>query len=136
MQKLIDMVEAQHGDSSVIKNPDKFKQAAYYYDVVAQHSGYVIHTDAQQIGIASMVLGAGRETKESSIDFAAGITLKKKMGDQVQVGDTIATLYTEMYDTIPKAEDILRNAYTIGTTPAKQEKLVIARVTKDGVTWY
>lgn len=136
LQKLIDMVEAQHGDSSVIKDPDKFRKAAYYYDVVAQHSGYITHTDAQQIGIASMVLGAGRETKESSIDFAAGITLKKKTGDQVQVGDTIATLYAESYDTIPKAEAILRDAYTIGAMPARQEKLVIARVTKDGVTWY
>lgn len=136
LQKLIDMVEAQHGDSSVIKDPDKFKKAAYYYDVVARHSGYITHTDAQQIGIASMVLGAGRETKESSIDYAAGITLKKKTGDQVQVGDTIATLYTESYDTIPKAESILRGAYTIGTTSARQEKLVIARVTKDGIVWY
>ena len=136
LKKLVDMVEAQHGDSSMIKNPNMFKKANYYYDVVAQHSGYVTHTDAQQIGIASMVLGAGRETKESSIDFAAGIALKKKTGDKVQVGDTIATLYTEMYDTIPKAEDILRNAYTIGATPVEQEKLIIARVTQDGVTWY
>lgn len=136
LQKLIDMVEAQHGDSTVIQDPDKFNKAAYYYDVVAQHSGHVTHTDAQQIGIASMVLGAGRETKESKIDFAAGITLKKKTGDQVLVGDTIATLYTEIYDTIPKAEKILRDAYTIGDKPAKEEKLVIARVTKDGVTWY
>lgn len=136
LQKLIDMVEAQHGDSSVIKNPDNFKKAAYYYDVVAQHSGYVTHMDAQQIGIASMVLGAGRETKESKIDFAAGIALKKKTGDQVQVGDIIATLYTETYDVIPKAEKILRDAYTIGEKPTKREKMVIARVTKDGVIWY
>lgn len=136
LQKLIDMVEAQHGDSSVIKDPDKFKKADYYYDVVAQHSGYVTHTDAQQIGIASMVLGAGRETKESSIDFAAGIALKKKTGDKVQVGDTLATLYTEIYDTIPKAEDILRNAYTIEPTSVEQEKLIIARVTQNGITWF
>ena len=47
-----------------------------------------------------------------------------------------ANIYTEMYDTIPKAEDILRNAYTIGATPVEQEKLIIARVTQDGVTWY
>ena len=135
LKKLVAMVEAQHGDSSVILSPDKFKKAEYYYDVVAQHSGYVTHTDAQQLGIASMVLGAGRETKESSIDFAAGICLKKKTRDAVQVGDVIATLYTERYDTVKEAEDILRKAYTIGKEQPEEEPLIIARVTKDGVEW-
>lgn len=135
LKKLVAMVEAQHGDSSVILEPDKFKKAEYYYDVVAQHSGYVTHTDAQQLGIASMVLGAGRETKESSIDFAAGICLQKKTGDAVQVGDVIATLYTEKYDTIKEAEEILREAYTIGKEQPEEEPLIIARVTKDGVEW-
>lgn len=135
LKKLIAMVEAQHGDSSVILSPDKFKQAEYYYEVVAQQSGYVTHTDAQKLGIASMVLGAGRETKESSIDFAAGIRLQKKTGDAVQVGDVIATLYTEKYDTIKEAEEILREAYTIGKEQPEEETLIIARVTKDGVEW-
>lgn len=136
LQKLIAMVEAQNGDVTVIKNPDSFKKAEYYYDVVAQHSGYVVHMDAQQLGIASMILGAGRETKESEIDFAAGITMHKKTGDKVQVGDVIATLYTEKYDTISEAEKVLREAYEIGEKKPEMEKLVIARVTKDGVTWY
>lgn len=136
LKKLCAMVKAQQGDVSLIEHPEKFPKAAYYYDVVAQHSGYVAHTDAQQLGIASMVLGAGRETKESTIDFAAGISLKKKMGDYVQVGDVVARLYTEKYDTVKEAEQILRDAYYIKKEKPESEKLIIAKVTKDGVNWY
>ena len=135
-EKLKAMVKEQHGDVSVIEDTQKFKKADYYYEVVAQNSGYVVHTDAQQLGIASMVLGAGRETKESSIDFAAGIALKKKTGDPVEVGEVLAVLYTEKYDTIKEAEDILRAAYVIKKEKPEPEKLIMARVTKDGVEWY
>lgn len=136
LQKLIEMVEAQGGDSSVIRQPEKFTKAAYYYEVVAQNSGFITHTDAQQLGIASMVLGAGRETKESTIDFAAGIRLKKKKGDPVEVGDVLAVLYTDAYDAIRDAEQILREAYTIEKTSQPKDALIFARVSKEGTRWY
>lgn len=136
LKKLSAMVKAQQGDVSLIEHPENFPKAAYYYDIVAQHSGYVFHMDAQQFGIASMILGAGRETKESNIDFAAGIALKKKTGDNVQVGDVLARVYTEKYDTVKEAEEIIRNAYCIKKEKPKPEKLIIAKVTKDEVIWY
>lgn len=136
LEKLKIMVEAQHGDISVIEDVSKFKQADYYYEVVAGESGTIIATDTQQIGIASMLLGAGREKKESEIDFSAGIKMVKKLGDQVQVGDTIAILYSNQLDGICQAEKLIKDAYKIGKQKITEEKLIIARVTKDGVTWY
>lgn len=136
LEKLKIMVKAQHGDISVIEDVSKFKQADYYYEVVAGESGTIIATDTQQIGIASMLLGAGREKKESEIDFSAGIKMVKKLGDQVQVGDTIAILYSNQLDGICQAEKLIKDAYKIGKQKITEEKLIIARVTKDGVTWY
>ena len=136
LNKLKQMVAAQGGDVSVITDPSKWKKAQYAYEVVAQESGYVTHTDAMQLGIASMVLGAGREKKEDSIDFVAGIQLLKKTGDAVTVGDTLAVLYTEKYDTVVDAEKILREAYTIKKEKPAPEPLILAKVTKDGVQWF
>lgn len=88
------MVIAQGGDVECIENPDKFEKAPYSLDVKAEKSGYIVRVDTEGYGIASLLLGAGRNTKEESIDFSAGIMLKKKTGDYVNKGDVIATLYT------------------------------------------
>ena len=88
------MVEAQGGDSEVILNPDKFEKAPYVYEVKAEKDGYITHIDAEGCGIASAMLGAGRETKESEIDYTAGIILHKKTGEKVNKGDVLAALYT------------------------------------------
>ena len=78
LKRLAAMVEAQGGDSSVIFDTDKFEKAAYQHEVLAKKSGYITFMDTESCGIASAMLGAGRETKDSQIDFAAGIILKKK----------------------------------------------------------
>lgn len=79
LKRLAAMVEAQGGDSSVIFDTDKFEKAAYQHEVLAKKSGYITFMDTESCGIASAMLGAGRETKDSQIDFAAGIILKKKL---------------------------------------------------------
>lgn len=75
LKRLAAMVEAQGGDSSVIFDTDKFEKAAYQHEVLAKKSGYITFMDTESCGIASAMLGAGRETKDSQIDFAAGIIL-------------------------------------------------------------
>lgn len=132
-KKFLEMVEVQHGDASYIENPEKFKKAEFYYEVVAPGTGYITHMNTEQCGIASVVLGAGRETKESDIDFTAGIRIEKKTGDYVTAGDTIATLYSSSDSGFLSAADMLVKAYTIGTEKPAPEKLILARVTKDGV---
>ncbi|MDY4415532.1 MAG: thymidine phosphorylase, partial [Selenomonas sp.] len=89
-----------------------------------------------EIGEVSVVLGAGRETKESAIDFSAGIILHKKFGDRVEKGDSLATLYTSKESALKEAEKMYRDATKIGPDAPKKEPLVYARVEKDRVEKY
>ena len=130
------MVRAQDGDDSVLRDYEKFPKAPYTYDIVAQESGYIEHQNAEEIGEVSVVLGAGRETKESAIDFSAGIILHKKFGDKVEKGDCLATLYTSKESALKEAEKMYRDATKTGPDAPKKEPLVYARVEKDRVEKY
>lgn len=136
LEKLIAMVQAQGGDASVIKDTDKFPKAAYSCEVKAEKSGYITHINTEQCGIASVALGAGRETKESVIDYAAGIVLNKKYGDRIDKGEILATLYAEKESYFTTASNMIQKAYTIGDTKPPKEPLVYARVGKDFVERY
>ncbi len=94
LETLAKMVEAQGGDKSVIYNPDRFKKAPYKKDIKAEKSGYIYSVDTEGYGIASLMLGAGRNTKEEEIDHSAGLTILKKTGDKVEKGEVIAVAYT------------------------------------------
>ncbi|EME73788.1 pyrimidine-nucleoside phosphorylase [Bacillus sonorensis] len=114
LQKFKDFLQNQGGDSSVADNPEKLPQAAYKIDVPAKEAGVVSEIVADQIGVAAMLLGAGRATKEDKIDLAVGIMLRKKVGDAVEKGEPLVTLYanrenvddviTKVYDNIQIAE--------------------------------
>lgn len=136
LKKLVEMVEAQGGDSSVILDTNKFKKAPYQYEVKATQDGYISHMDTEQCGIASVVLGAGRETKDSIIDYSAGILLHKKTGAYVKRGDVLATLYASKEELFAKAEEILMKAYTFSNDPITSRPLVLAKVSSQGVERY
>jgi pyrimidine-nucleoside phosphorylase len=85
------------------------------------------------IGIASGMLGAGRTTKDSPIDFGAGILWKKKVGDAVQKGETIATLYSEKQDFLNDTKTYLQNNYTIANEKPAPRKLIHKRVVSEKV---
>ena len=136
LQKLVEMVEAQEGDSSVILDTEKFDKAPYSYEVKSSEAGHIINMDTEKCGIASVVLGAGRETKDSEIDYSAGIVLDKKTGDYVNEGDTLAVLYASSKDLFSKAESILKSAYTLSKEKAEEEPLIFAKVSVDGVERY
>ena len=133
LKRLIAMVEAHSGDSSVIKDINQFEQAAYSYEVKAPRDGYVTEMDTEKCGIASVLLGAGRETKDSLIDFSAGIIIHKKTGDAVKMGDTIATLYAAKEELFATANDEYLSAITIQNEKKERNPLIYARVTKEGV---
>ena len=127
------MVKEQGGDDSVLRDTRKFPQAPYCEVVKADDDGFITHMDAEKIGITSMVLGAGRETKESDIDFAAGLIIHKKYGEAVSKGDSLVTLYTSRQDKLPEAEKLYREAILVGKEEPKKKPLIFARVEKDGV---
>ena len=130
------MVEAQGGDSSVLRDPEKFQKAPFKADVLADRDGYIVKMNAEECGIASVVLGAGREKKDSPIDFSAGIMMMKKYGEQVRKGEKLATLYTSKQESLAEAERMYKEAVVIGDEKPAAEPLVYARVEKDNIIKY
>lgn len=88
------LIKAQGGNEKVIEDTNLLPQAQYQIEVPATKSGYVSMIDADEIGVAAMLLGAGRATKEDIIDLAVGIVLRKKIGDFVEKGEALAVLHT------------------------------------------
>lgn len=107
-QKFHDMVDAQGGDTTYIDHPEKFPTALYHQEIKSTQTGYISNIEALGIGLDAMRLGAGREKEDDVIDYAAGIVLSKKVGDKVNKGDTLATLYTER----PHFEKISKDIYS------------------------
>ena len=135
LKRLIAMVEAQGGDSKVIRDTECFVKAPCQYEVKAEKTGYITHMDTESCGIASSMLGAGRETKDSDIDFSAGIILKKKVGDYVEKGQTLAVMYASDETLFPAAEKRYEEAVTIQEEKPQMQPLIYARVSKDGVEY-
>lgn len=132
-RKLIEMVEAQGGDSSVIDDTGRFPRARYHYPLLSEQEGYIQAMDTEGLGIASVMLGAGRDTKDSVIDYSAGIIINKKYGDYVQKGELLASLYAEREDLFAAAARKYKEALCIGERAPEKTKLIYARVTKDTV---
>ena len=135
-QKLCEMVELQEGDKNVLLHPELFAKAPYGMDVFASDTGYITHMNTEQCGNSSVVLGAGRETKDSPVDYTAGILLYKKRGDYVKKGDRIATVYASDKAKLSAGAKVLEGAYAYGSGKPEPEKLILARVTADGIEEY
>lgn len=131
--RFVAMVEAQGGDTTVLLDTDEFVSAPYKQAVIAQNDGYIVKMNAEECGVVSMILGAGRETKDSIIDFSAGIIINKKYGDFVKKGDELAILYTAKQAALPEAQRLYNEAIVIGKEKPTDIPLVFARVEKDKV---
>lgn len=136
LEKFIAMVEAQGGDSSVIKDTHSFYRSPLSYEVKAVESGYITHMNTEDCGIASMMLGAGRETKESDLDYAAGIILNRKVGEYVTQGEVLATLYAEKNELFLSAAEKMNRAITIEKDNQKKKPLIFARIEKNKIEKY
>lgn len=113
LEKLKELVINQGGDVKVIEDKNLFEIAEIAHEVKAVEEGYVYELDAEKVGISSLLAGAGRETKDDEIDYGAGIILKKKMGDYIQKGDILATIYTSDKNKLDESEEMLLSAYII-----------------------
>lgn len=121
LEKFREFVVAQGGDGSVVDEPDTIlPQAATTVDVNAKESGVVSEIVADKVGTVAMILGAGRETKDSAIDLSAGIVLHKKVGDEVEAGEALATLYTnKSAEVVEEATERLLAYITIADEASK-----------------
>ncbi len=136
LERLAAMVRCQGGDETYIRDPGKFKRAPFSAEVRASESGYLTRMDTEGIGISAMMLGAGRETKDSGIDYQAGIILKKKTGDQVEAGEVIGELFTSQEERLDMAAQHFLESVTIRPSRPLPEKLIYARVTELGVEYF
>jgi pyrimidine-nucleoside phosphorylase/thymidine phosphorylase len=105
------LVKIQGGNPEVIDNPDRLPQAKYHVEIKASREGYVTAINAEAIGVSAMLLGAGRKKKDDPIDYSAGLTMVKKAGDKVNIGDLICLLHTNFKEH-KEAENIARSAYS------------------------
>lgn len=121
-------IDLQGADSSYAEDTSKFGESKFSKDVVAQKDGYIISCNAEMIGIAAMKLGAGRETKDDLIDFKAGIILRKKPGNKISAGDTVATLYTDNEKAIESAEALILSALSFSNTAPKKQPMIYEAV--------
>ncbi|KUO70237.1 MAG: thymidine phosphorylase [Clostridia bacterium BRH_c25] len=123
IDKLKHLIQIQGGDSGIVDNINKLPKAKYHIEVKSMSEGYVSSIDAESIGISAMLLGAGRKTKEDKIDYSAGISMKKKVGDKVINGDTLCILHTNL-ENIDEAKRIALDSYIIGNIQEKVNKYI------------
>ncbi|MBR9648545.1 pyrimidine-nucleoside phosphorylase [Clostridium tyrobutyricum] len=114
-------VKNQGGDPSIADDTDKLPQAKYKIDVPSKESGFISNIAADEIGIAAMLLGAGRATKKDKIDLAVGLIMHKKVGDKVEAGDPIVTIYSNRED----VKDVRAKIYDNISISNKVEKPVL-----------
>jgi pyrimidine-nucleoside phosphorylase len=123
-EKFREMINLQGGDARVVDEPQRLPRASREEVVMAAQSGYVTRIRCEQIGIASMMLGGGREMKEDAIDPAAGITLAKKVGDPVRAGEALFTAHHNHEARHAQAMQLLRESFEIGPERSAKKPLV------------
>lgn len=122
--KFKEMVANQGGDVSVIDHPEKLLTAKYEIELPAKQSGVITKLVANELGIAAMMLGAGRKTKEDTIDFAVGLKLRKKVGEAIQEGESVLTIYANQ--PAEEIQDVVALLYqNIEIGPSGQEPPLI-----------
>lgn len=113
LKKLAEFVEAQGGDSAAVYDESLLPKADYEEPCLSVKEGYVSRIDCEEVGICSLLLGGGRETKESVIDLSVGIVLLKKKGDYVKRGEALALLYANDREKLRNALTRLLGAYEL-----------------------
>ena len=124
LKKLAQFVEAQGGDAKTVSHPEILPAASMVVPVCADTDGYIAQIACEDIGICSLLLGGGRETKDSSIDLSVGIVLEKKKGDYVKAGEVLGYLHANEEKRLEAAIDKFRNAYRISAEKPDAEPLI------------
>lgn len=121
-------VRTQGGDESYVFNPEKLKISEKTYEIKAEKDGYIVRSDAEGYGTAALMLGAGRNKKDDSIDKGAGIVLLKKTGDKVKKGDIVARLYSSDENKFGEAVGKFNESTEIGLNPPSDRETVLKRI--------
>jgi len=134
LNKLAEFVRAQGGDDHAVFDTEFFPKASIQKEVLADRDGYVTKIITDEVGMTSLVLGGGRETKDSEIDLSVGILIHKKLGDKVKAGEALATLYGNDAAKVSAAAERYLKAYTLEKQQPDAVKYIYGIVTRDGLT--
>lgn len=123
--KFRDVIRLQGGDSGVVDQPERLPSARNTVAVKSSAAGYISAIQSENLGIACNILGGGREKKEDRIDHAVGLTFHKKIGDQVAIGEPLATIYYNAETRLAEAKDLVQGSYRItADVPREKSKLI------------
>lgn len=136
LEKLVEFVTAQGGNPENITNPSTLAKASIEKEILAPQTGYISDIQSDDIGIAAMILGAGRETIDDVLDMGAGIYFNKKIGDKVEKGDVLGTILTDKADKVDEAIKITLESLTFSETAVEKRQLIKAKVTHDQIVKY
>lgn len=124
LKKLADFVQAQGGDAKAVYDTALLPKASIVEEIISPRNGYVSKIDCDEIGICSLILGGGRETKDSEVDLSVGLILQKKVGDPVAAGESLAVIYANDREKLAAAKDRFLNAYHFSDQPVQSTELI------------
>lgn len=124
LKKLAEFVQAQGGDAKAVYDTTLLPKASVIEEIASVQSGYIEKIDCDEIGICSLILGGGRETKESEIDLSVGLILNKKVGDRVASGEPLAVIYANDRAKLTAAKERFMKAYHFTDKPVQRAQLI------------
>ncbi|MEA1940485.1 MAG: pyrimidine-nucleoside phosphorylase [Candidatus Caldatribacteriota bacterium] len=133
LKKFKEMISAQGGNTEVVENTELLPSAKYCLKIKAENGGYVQKIDSKLVGKSAMLLGAGREKKETKIDLSVGIILKKKVGSKINANEELAEIYYNDVEKLKDAKRELISSFTIGKKKPKKIPLILAIIDKRGI---
>lgn len=136
LDKFKEFVKSQGGNSDIVEDYNLLPKASFKIPYISKFSGYIEDLKSDDIGIASMILGAGRAEINSEIDLSAGINFYKKIGDRIEKGEVIADLYTNDESKVEEAKKLLDLAIRYSSSQTEKPKLIVGIVDKDGTRKY
>ena len=125
LDKLAEFVRAQGGDSRPVYDPELLPKSRYQTEISAPAEGYIVKIDCSEIGICSLMLGGGRETKEDVIDLSVGLVLHKKVGDFVRPGDAIATIHYNDETRLAAVKERFLKAFHLQKEACEKNNIII-----------
>ena len=133
LEKFKEFVANQGGNPNVSDDYSLLPKASNIVEIKSDKTGFIDKIEAEAVGVSAMILGAGRETKDDELDLSAGIVLKKKVGDFVNDGETLALMHFNRENKFEDAKERLKNAYIISDKQSQPKRLIYGVVTKDGI---
>ena len=128
LDKFRKMVELQGGDARVIDDLSRLPRAKHTAEVTSANSGFIAEIDCQAVGVASVILGGGRNKKEDSVDPSVGIVVHHRLGDAVTRGEPLCTIHYNSETQAGEAASLLQSSFKITETAPAEKKSLVRRV--------